>query len=154
MRSRCYCKITSTVWPLEPVGLDNPALFIWSNNMKSNAPRNLSSKNQELKEYYFLVAGTVFFMTADDPEEPKSLPVNGIITNSTGQLPVSMLSKAQTALSQACADKLGPQVSITIYDIQTLAFTKLGHMTPSEFHDIGGKPDEEVEEDHSPATVA
>lgn len=121
--------------------------------MKSNAPRNLSSKNPETKEYYFHVAGTVFFATADEPEEPKNIPVNAIIKNSTGQIPVSMLSKAQASLSQSCADKLGPQANITIYDVQILAMSKMGHMTPSEFHDIGGKPGEE-EEDFAPATVA
>lgn len=121
--------------------------------MKSNAPRNLSSKNPEMKEYYFHVAGTVFFTTADEPEEPRNLPVNAIIKNASGQIPVSMLSKAQSALSQSCADKLGPQVGITIHDVQILALSKMGHMTPSEFHDIGGKPGEE-EDDHAPATVA
>lgn len=121
--------------------------------MKSNAPRNLSSKKPELKEHYFLVAGTVFFTTADAPEEPASIPVNAIVKNDTGQLPVSMLSKANQGLSQGCADKLGPQVSITIHDVQVLNFTKLGHMTPSEFHDIGGLPGEETMEDHAPAKV-
>jgi len=122
--------------------------------MKSNAPRNLSSKNPEMKEYYYLVPGIVFFTTSADPEEPVSLPVNAIVKSDKGFLPVSMLSKAQTALAQSCADKLGPQVQMTVHDVQVTNFVKLGHMTPSEFHDIGGKPGEEVEEDHSPATVA
>lgn len=120
--------------------------------MRSNAPRNLSSKKPELKEHYFNVAGTVFFVVDAEPEEPRSISVNAIIKNSTGQLPVSMLAKAQQGLSQGCADKLGPAVKITIHDVQILAISKLGHMTPSEFHDIGGKPGEE-EEDYAPAKV-
>lgn len=122
--------------------------------MKSNAPRNLSSKQPEMKEYYFHVSGTVFFCTAENPTEPVSLPVNGIFTNATGQIPVSSLARAQQALSQACADKLGPAVQITIYDIQTLAISKLGHMTASEFHDVVSTETQGlIEEDVAPAKV-
>jgi len=112
----------------------------------------LNNKQPERKTYYFLVAGTVFFVTGENPEEPVSLPMNAIITSETGQLPVSKLGEAQRGLAQACADKLGPTVEMHLADVQVVNISKLGHMTPSEFYDLKTQPDEP--EDTAPAKVA
>lgn len=104
--------------------------------MTRTAPKDLSTRKPETKEYYYLVAGTVFFTTGENPEEPVSLPMNGIIRNSHGRLSTSQLGAAQNCLAQACADKLGPQVQMNLIDVQLQNICKLGHMLPSEFHDV------------------
>lgn len=107
--------------------------------MNRLVPKNLSAKNPERKAFYFLVAGNVFFYPKDTPEEPGSLPLNCIVSNESGQFPVSMLSNAQRGLSQALIDKVGPEANLVVADVQITNVCKLGHMLPSEFHDIGGQ---------------
>lgn len=122
--------------------------------MTRTAPKDLSSKKPETKEHYFLVAGTVFFTTADEPEEPVSLPMNGIIRNAHGRLSAGELGKAQQALAQACANKLGPQVQMNLVDVQLQNICKLGQMLPSEFHDVQFQAaPEQTMEDVAPAKV-
>lgn len=118
--------------------------------MTRTVPRNLSAKNPEVKQFYWLVAGTVHFTVKDNPEEPMSLPVNAIMTTDTGVVPVSALARANQGLAQAALDKVGHDKGMTVYDVQPLAFSKLGHMLPSEFHDLKEEP---TAEDVAPAKV-
>lgn len=108
--------------------------------MTRSVPLNQSAKKPDVKLFYHLVAGTVFFTTKDDPETPHSLPVNAILTTTHGQITEGVLSRANQGLAQSALDKVGPEAGMQIHDIQPLAFTKLGHMLPSEFHDLTGVP--------------
>lgn len=128
--------------------------------MTRNAPKNLSAKNPELKQFYFLVAGNVAFFAKDAApagQEPDvgTLPLNAIVKNSHGQFPASSLADAQIALSQALQDKIGHEVSVQIVDVQLTNICKLGHMLPSEFHDLQvvEAPQELTQEDVAPAKV-
>lgn len=118
--------------------------------MTRTVPRNLSAKNPEVKQFYWLVAGTVFFTVKDDPETPHSLPVNAIMTTDTGVVPVSALSRANQGLAQSALDKVGHEAGMQIHDVQPIAFSKLGHMLPSEFHDV---QEQRTAEDVAPAKV-
>lgn len=118
--------------------------------MTRTVPRNLSAKKPEVKQFYWLVAGTVHFTVKEDPEKPLSIPVNAIMTTDTGVVPVSALSRANQGLAQAALDKVGPDAGMEIYDVQPIAFSKLGHMLPSEFHDV---QEQRTEEDVAPAKV-
>ncbi len=118
--------------------------------MTRTVPRNLSAKTPEVKQFYWLVAGNVHFTVKDSPEEPRSIPVNAILTTETGVVPVSALSRANQGLAQAALDKVGHDVGMTVYDVQPIAFSKLGHMLPSEFHDL---QEPKTQDDVAPAKV-
>lgn len=128
--------------------------------MTRNAPKDLSSKKPETKRFYFLVCGTVMFYPKDVPipeggtPDVASLPVNGILTNESGQLPVSALADAKLTLVQAMQDKIGHQEAVEVVDVQLGNIVKLGHMFPSEFHDLQvQKAPEPTAEDVAPAKV-
>lgn len=96
-----------------------------------------TTPTNEAKKFYFLAAGTVFFFPVGKPEEVGSLQLNGVFANSSGQIPVSGIADAQRVLQQQAADRMHKSgLTIEIVDVQLTSITKLGHMTPSEFHDL------------------
>lgn len=123
------------------------------------APKNLNGKNQEIRQYYFLITGTVMFypknvLFGDEGPNVASLPLNAIIKNTHGRITTSGLADAQVALSQALVQKIGDQEPVEIVDVQLGAISKLGHMLPSEFHDLAvQQAPEPTAEDVAPATV-
>lgn len=127
--------------------------------MTSNAPKDLSSKKPETKRFYFLVSGTVAFYAknaAPEGVEPEvgSLPLNAVVATDNGQFPTSALANAQVALTQALQDKIGHAQAVEIVDVQLTNICKLGHMLPSEFHDLKAQPTPEpTAEDVAPAKV-
>lgn len=112
--------------------------------MKPNnkaVPSRLQTPVTEAKKYYFLAAGSVFFFPVGKPEEVGSLQLNGVFTTETGQIPVSGIANAQRVLQQQAADRMAKGgVDISIVDVQLVSISKLGHMLPSEFHDLDAAP--------------
>lgn len=130
--------------------------------MTRTAPKDLSSKKPETKQFYYLVAGNVAFYAKNAPvpegQTPDigNLPINAIIKNSTGQISTSGLADAQVALSNGLIQKIGDSEPVEIVDVQLVNICKLGHMTASEFHDLKlQEPPQpgETMEDHAPAKV-
>lgn len=123
------------------------------------APKNQNSKQPEIRQYYFLITGTVMFYpknVAFGEEGPNvaSLPLNAIVKNTHGRITTSGLADAQVALSQALIQKIGEAEPVEIVDVQLGAISKLGHMLPSEFHDLKvQQAPEPSAEDVAPAKV-
>lgn len=106
-------------------------------NSKAIPARLQNTQATETKKYYFLAAGTVFFFPVGKPEEVGSLQLNGVFANTSGQIPVSGLADAQRVLQQQAAERMHKSgLTIEIVDVQLIGITKLGHMLPSEFHDL------------------
>ena len=107
--------------------------------MKSNnkVPSCLRPPVTEEKKHYFLASGSVFFFPVGKPEDVGSVQLNGVFTTNNGTVPVSGIAKAQQTLQQQAADRMGKQdIQIQIVDVQLVSISSLGHMLPSEFHDL------------------
>lgn len=110
----------------------------------SNIPRRLQQNGKKVlpsdKKYYFLASGTIFFFPVGKPEDVCSMPVNGVFTTQNGTIPVSGIANAQRVLQQQAADRAASSgmAEINIVDVQLISISKLGHMSPEEFHDLDG----------------
>lgn len=113
-------------------------------------PSRLQTPITVEKKHYFLAAGVVFFFPVGKPEDVGSLQLNGVFTTASGQIPVSGIAAAQRVLQQQAADRMAKSgTDIQIVDVQLTGITVLGHMLPSEFHDI----DAPAKDDVAPAKV-
>lgn len=110
-------------------------------NSKAIPARLQNTKVTEEKKHYFLASGSVFFFPVGKPEDVGSLQLNGVFTTATGQIPVSGIAAAQRVLQQQASDRMAKSgTNIEIVDVQLLGIVKLGHMLPSEFHDLETPP--------------
>lgn len=100
-------------------------------------PSRLQTSTPEEKKHYFLASGTVFFFPVGKPEDVGSLKLNGVFTTACGRVPVSGIANAQRVLQQQASDRMRKSgMSIEIVDVQLTCISKLGHMLPTEFHDL------------------
>ncbi len=86
------------------------------------------------KRYYFLATGYVYFHPQGKPEAVESTFLNSVFANDTGVVSASDLGNAQRGLMQNLQNRAeGP---VEVVDVQFAAINHLGHMLPSEFHNI------------------
>ena len=106
---------------------------------------SIAQAAKEGKQYYFLAVGTVYMHEVDKPEDVVAVSVDGVFANKTGLVATSSLADAQRVLQQRASDKTGG-ANLSIVDVLIQNIVKLGHMTPTEFHDLGGLTEEKPSE--------
>lgn len=98
----------------------------------STAP--IQTPQQDEPKFYFLATGYVFFHPQGKPEAADSAFLNGVLANTTGTISASDLLNGQRVLMQTLQSRAeGP---VEVIGVEFTAISPLGHMKPSEFHNI------------------
>lgn len=104
-----------------------------------NQVNNKPAAVTDTPKHYFLAAGYVHFHPVGKPDQVESTFLNGVFANETGVVSASDLSNGQRVLMQQLQSRAsvsgGP---VEIIDVAFTAISRLGEMTPTQFH--GSEP--------------